>query len=53
MARAELSDRERLQPSLLDRLTDRNPGDERTAPQNGILMCAVCATSYCGIWAGC
>ena len=27
MARAELSDRERLQPSLLDRLTDRQPGE--------------------------
>lgn len=27
MARAELSDTERLQPSLLDRLTDRSPGD--------------------------
>lgn len=27
MARAELSDRERLQPSLLDRLTDNSPGD--------------------------
>ena len=27
MARAELSDRERLQPSLLDRLTDKNPTD--------------------------
>ena len=29
MARAELSDRERLQPSLRDRLTDRNPTDEK------------------------
>ena len=29
MARAELSDRERLQPSLLDRLTDRSPGEEK------------------------
>lgn len=29
MARAELSDRERLQPSLLDRLTDRSPGDQK------------------------
>jgi type VI secretion system protein ImpF len=27
MARTELSDRERLQPSLLDRLTDIRPGD--------------------------
>ena len=29
MARAELSDRERLQPSLLDRLTDNSPGTEK------------------------
>lgn len=29
MARAELSDRERLQPSLLDRLTDNSPGEEK------------------------
>lgn len=27
MARADISDRERLQPSLLDRLTDRSPGE--------------------------
>ena len=27
MARGEISDRERLQPSLLDRLTDRKPGE--------------------------
>lgn len=29
MARAELSDRERLQPSLLDRLTDNSPGETK------------------------
>ncbi|MBR9862004.1 type VI secretion system baseplate subunit TssE [Neptunicoccus cionae] len=29
MARTELSDRERLQPSLLDRLTDKSPTDTK------------------------
>ncbi|GGA10521.1 type VI secretion system baseplate subunit TssE [Neptunicoccus cionae] len=29
MARAELSDRERLQPSLLDRLTDKSPTEQK------------------------
>ena len=37
MARVELSEKERLQPSLLDRLTDRSPGEVKESARERVI----------------
>jgi len=49
---AELFLSDRLQPSLLDRLTDLEPGSKLESRAAATRTSRGCATACCGTWAG-